>query len=140
MTPRLWYLIHRIQSKQQPNPSWRPSRSSARSLGVGEIVVETEETAVEVAELVVEAAAPTLADLGVAGPTSRGMQTTLVHQFVKNIMFLGSLHTGVKSRLPVHGRTFIYQRINEILTNLILTKYKTLYITVFTRKYMQQPF
>ena len=100
-------------------------------------MVETEETAVEVAELVVEAAAPTLADLGVAGPTSRGMQTTLLHQFVKNIMFLGSLHTGVKNRHHVLGKISGFPRLNnEILTSLILMTFKTLYTMTSTRKYM----
>ena len=100
-----------------------------------------EAEAVEAAKVEAAKAAPTTGEvLGVAGPTSRRALTTLLHRSVKNITFLASLLTGVKSQQPALGRTSIFQKTNEMLTSLILTKLLTLYTIGFTRKYMPLPF
>ena len=72
--------------------------------GVGKIVVK-EEAVVGGRQVVLEA-------LGGAGPTSPDIQITLPIQSVKNIMFLGNLHIGVKSQQLVHGRITLYQKIS----------------------------
>ena len=65
------------------------------------------------------------------------MQITLPIQFVKNIMFTGSLLIGVKSQLHVLGRTFGFPKLNnETGTSLILMTYMTFYITTSIEKYM----
>ena len=70
------------------------------------------------------------------GPTSRRALITLHQGSVKNIMSMGSLHTGVRSQPLVHGRTSGSLRVNnETMTNLILMTYKTLCIKASTGKY-----
>ena len=78
--------------------------------------------------------------LGVVALTSPDIQIILPVQSVKNITFLENLLIGVKNQQHVHGKTSLFQKINETLTSLILTKLLTLYITDSTRKYMPLPF
>ena len=68
-----------------------------------------------------------------AGPTSRRVLTTRRQGSVKNIMSMGNLHTGVRSRAPALGRISGFPKASiETVTNLILMTYKTHCIKVST--------
>ena len=68
-----------------------------------------------------------------AGPTSRRVLTTRRQGSVKNIMSMGNLHTGVKSRAHALGRISGFPKASiETVTNLILMTYKTHCIKVST--------
>ena len=94
-----------------------------------EVVVEAAEAVVaaEATEAVVVVETPQagilLAEaslLGVVGATFSVILMPHHHLCVKNIIYTGSLHIGVKSQHHVRGRTSSFQRINEILTSLRL--------------------
>ena len=64
------------------------------------------------------------------------MQIILQIQFVKNIMFSGNLHTGVKNQHLAHGKISGSLRLNnETGTSLILMTFKILFIMTSIDKY-----
>ena len=70
------------------------------------------------------------------GPTSPSMRIIPRIQSVKNIMFLGKVLIGVKSQLHVHGKTSLYQKINnETGASLDLKTYKKPCIPDLKQKY-----
>ena len=97
-------------------------------VGASEEGVETtEEMGVAVTEALEEGVKDAVEDqdlrlevLGVAGHTFRDIQTDHQHHRARNIIFLANQHTGVKNQQLVHGKTILYQKTSEKLTNLRL--------------------
>ena len=101
-----------------------------------EAAAEAEEVAEEVTKAVAKEAVATKSPT-TDGPTSPSMLTTHHLQSVKNIIFTGKVLTGVKSQLPVPGRTIFCPRINETGASLTITTYKKPCIHTKTTKYIQ---
>ena len=73
-------------------------------------------------------------EVDTGGPASSAIQTCLLYQPVKNIMFSGNPLTGVRSRHLAPGKIFSSLKLNETMTNLISKTYKILCIMITTRK------
>ena len=98
-----------------------------------EVVEEEEIEAAEVTEEVEEEVRVKVREVRIrliGGLTSPNTLTTLLLEFAGNIMFMGRVLTGVRSRQRVLGKTTSSLKINETGASLNLLTYKRLCIQI----------